>query len=202
MNCHHCGKPAMWEIGPPGRKILLCLECNLKNQQAAALVSDGYERALNYLHEQMEYTVGLSTTPPRFPPRQLPPIVQGGNVTLNNITVTDSTIGLLNTGNLEMVDSAITVLKSNPQTKDVADAISKLATAIANADLPKEKKSEAIEILNTIATEATAPESKRKSSVVRRLMTALPTLIQTSASAIEVWNTAAPILGPLFGVAP
>jgi hypothetical protein len=119
-------------------------------------------------------------------------------MTLNNITVKDSSVGVLNTGNLEIVDSAITALKANPQTQDVAGAILKLASAIADSELPAEKKNEAIEILSTVATEATAPEGKRKSSVVKRLLAGFPTLIQTSASAIEIWKTVEPIMRAMF----
>jgi hypothetical protein len=119
-------------------------------------------------------------------------------MTLNNINVNNSSVGVLNTGNLEIVDSAITTLKSNPQTHDIAGAIAKLTTAISNADLSPEIKNEAIEILSTVATEATAPENKRKSSVVKRLLSGLPTLIQTSASAIEIWKTVEPIIRTVF----
>jgi hypothetical protein len=195
--CHNCDKPAMYEVGPEGNRFPLCLECTLKHQQLAAIQGEQCERDLNFAAAEMEAIVGTPGTIPRYPQRQIR-IIQGGPVTLNNFHVNDSSIGVLNTANLEIVDTAITALKANPRTQDVAEAISRLAGAIADAKLPKENKDEAIEILSTVAAEATAPEGKRKSSVARRLLSGLPTLIQTSASAIEIWRTVEPIIRQIF----
>jgi hypothetical protein len=196
--CHNCDKPAMYLVGPEGNEFPLCLDCNVKHAQMSAIQSDQLERDMNFAASEMEAVSGLSHgSLPRYPQRQVR-IIQGGPMTLNNITVKDSSVGVLNTGNLEIVDSAITALKANPQTQDVAGAILKLASAIADSELPAEKKNEAIEILSTVATEATAPEGKRKSSVVKRLLAGFPTLIQTSASAIEIWKTVEPIMRAMF----
>jgi len=45
-----------------------------------------------------------------------------------------------------------------------------------------DKKNEAIEILGTIVMKPLPPKEKRKKAVVRKLMEALPTSIQTAAS--------------------
>jgi hypothetical protein len=195
--CHNCDKPAMYQVGPKGNEFPLCLECTLKHQQLAAIQSDQLERDINLAAAEMETIMGMQGALPRYPQRQTR-IIQGGPVTLYNFHVNDSSIGVLNTGNLEIVDTAITALKANPGTQDLAEAISKLASVIADADLPIDNKNEAIEILSTVATEATAPDGKRKSSVVKRLLSGLPSLIQTSAKAIEIWKTVEPILRHLF----
>jgi hypothetical protein len=195
--CHNCEKPAIYRVGPEGNEIHLCLECTLKHQQLAAIEAEQIERDLNYAAAEMEAITGMPGTIPRYPQRQIR-IIQGGSVTLYNFHVNDSSIGVLNTGNLEIVDTAISALKANSQTQDLAGAISKLASAIADADLPKENKNEAIEIFSTVATEATAPRDRKKSSVVKRLLAALPTLIQTSASAIEIWKAVEPVIRQAF----
>lgn len=187
----------MYIVGPKGNEFALCLECTLKQQQLAAIQSDQLERDLNYATAQIEAVMGMPGTLPRYPQREVK-IIKGGSVTLNNITVNDSAIGVLNTGNLEIVDSAISALKSHPETQAVAAAISRLTNAIADSSLPTATKNEAIEILSTVATEATAPEGRKKSSVVKRLLSALPTLLQTSASAIEVWKAVEPIILGIF----
>ena len=187
----------MYFVGFEGGEFPLCLECTLKQQQLAAIQSDQLERDLNFATAEMEAVMGMPGTMPRYPQRQVK-IIQGGPVTLNHITVNNSSIGVLNTGNLEIVDSAITALNSNPQTQAVANAILKLTNAIAASNLATSTKDEAIEILSTVATEATAPDGKKKTSVVKRLLAGLPTLIQTSASAIEIWRTVEPIIRQVF----
>jgi hypothetical protein len=110
-------------------------------------------------------------------------------MTLNNISVSNSAIGVLNTGNLEVVDSAISALKSDPATKEISEALKQLTNSIAAAnDLGSKEKNEAIEILSVVASEATAPKDKRKVSVVNRLLAQFPTLIQTSAAVVDIWQ--------------
>ncbi|PYI82623.1 MAG: hypothetical protein DMF09_13990 [Verrucomicrobia bacterium] len=98
-----------------------------------------------------------------------------------------------------MVDSAISALKSDPATKEVSDALKQLTNSIAAAqDLASEEKNEAIEILSVVASEATAPKDKRKASVVNRLLAQFPTLIQTSAALLEIWQTVGPSIISFF----
>jgi hypothetical protein len=153
---------------------------------------------MNFIIAQAESAVGMHDVLPRYPERQVR-VIQGGTMTLNNISVSDSAIGVLNTGDLEMVDSAITVLKNDPATKDLSDALKRLTNAIAAAaDLASEQKNEAIEILSLVASEATAPQGKRKTSVVKRLLGHFPTLIQTSAGLVEIWNAVGPLITSFF----
>src|ERR1051325_2215311 len=122
VKCYNCGKPAMYAVGPEGHEAPLCLDCNLKHVQMLAIQNDQIERTINYLTESMESTVGLPGVLPRFPERQVK-VIQGGNMTLNNISVSNSAIGVLNTGNLEMVDAAISALKADPSARAVGEAL-------------------------------------------------------------------------------
>ena len=199
--CHHCEKPALFTFGPEGQQVPICLDCKLKLSQIWAIQSDRIEREINFMIAQAEFQLpgfGLEGVLPRYPERQIR-VIQGGTMTLNNISVSDSAIGVLNTGSLEIVDSAISALKSDPATKEVSDALKKLTNSIADAqDLAPEKKNEAIEILSVVASEATAPENKRKTSVVKHLLGQFPTLIQTSAAAMEIWQTVGPAITSFF----
>lgn len=196
--CYNCGKPAMYLVGPEGKEVPLCLDCNLKHVQLLAIKNEQLEKQLNYLTDEMEFALGLPRMSPRYPQRQVK-ILQGGKIVLNNIQVSESNIGVLNTGDLEIVDSAITVLNQDASTREVSSAIFKLANAIAgSSELPPEKKNEAMEILGVIASEATVPKEKRRDRVVRRLLSALPTVIQTVASLIQIWQSVEPIIKPYF----
>ena len=150
-----------------------------------------------YATAQMESVMGISGVLPRYPERQVK-IIKGGSVSLHNINITNSSIGVLNTGNLEMVDSAITVLKNDQATYEIAKAISNLTNAIASSNLPAANKNEAIEILSVVASEATAPDGKRKVSVVKQLLAHFPTVIQTAASVIQIWQAVEPTLTKFF----
>jgi hypothetical protein len=198
VKCHNCERPAIYAVGPEDKQVPLCLDCHLKLTQILAIQNDQLEREMNFIIAQAESAVGLHGVLPRFPERQVR-VIQGGIMTLNNISVSNSAIGVLNTGNLEVVDSAITALKSDPAAKGVSDALKQLTNSIAAAqDLESEKKNEAIEILSVVASEATAPKGKRKASVVKRLLAQFPTLIQTSAALLEIWQTVSPSIISFF----
>jgi hypothetical protein len=198
VKCHNCEKPAIYAVGLEGQQVPLCLDCHLKLTQILAIQTDQLEREMNFIIAQAESVVGLHGVLPRFPKRQVR-VIQGGTMTLNNISVSNSAIGVLNTGNLEVVDSAISALKSDPATKEVSDALKQLTNSIAAAqDLASEEKNEAIEILSVVASEATAPKDKRKASVVNRLLAQFPTLIQTSADLLEIWQTVGPSIISFF----
>lgn len=198
LKCYNCDKPAMYLVGPEGKEVPLCLDCNLKHTQMIAIENEQLEKQLNYLADEMEFAVGLPGVLPRYPKRQVK-ILQGGKIVLNNIRVSESTIGVLNTGNLEILDSAITVLNQDTSTREVSAAISKLVNAIAgSAELSPEKKNEALEILGVIASEVTIPKEKRRNKVVGALLSALPTAIQTVASLMQIWQSVEPIIKPYF----
>jgi hypothetical protein len=196
--CYNCGKPAMYLVGPEGKEVPLCLDCDLKHTQMLAIQNEQLEREMDFLTDYIESTTGVPRVLPRYLKRQTK-IIQGGNVTLNNIHVSGSSVGVLNTGNLEMVDSAITILRQDPGTRDVSAAISKLANAVAQSEkLSADNKNEAMEILSTVATEATAPREKRRNIVVRRLLGLLPTAIQTAAAVLQVWHEVEPVITQYF----
>lgn len=153
---------------------------------------------MNILADQVELVTGLPGIAPRFPQPERK-IIQTRDVVFNNIHVSNSSIGILNTGNLEIVDSAITALKQDPKTQEFGIAIERLANAIAEAnDLTQEKKNEAMEILGVIASKATAPKEKRRSGVVRSILATLPNIIQTSAAIIQIWQEIEPIIKSFF----
>jgi hypothetical protein len=189
----------MYGYGEAGKEIPLCLDCSLKHTQMLAIQNDQLERQMNYATEQMEAIVGLPGILPHYPQRKVN-IIQGATVALNNINVTNSNVGVLNTGNLEIVDSAITQLNQDADAAGVSNAISQLANAIvASNELSSEKRNEAIEILGVIASEATAPKDKRRGAVIKSLLPTLGTIIQSGAGLIQIWQAVLPVITTFFG---
>jgi hypothetical protein len=197
MKCHNCEKNALYLYGPKGQEVPLCLDCYCKITEVNERIQETLERQINFLTAEMEATVGMPGILPRYPERRR--IISTGGVTLNNINVINSEIGVLNTGNLRVVDSVITALKQNPATLEISAAISKMANAITQStDLAPEKKNEAMEILGTVASETVQPKQKRRNIVVKTLLDALPTVIQTAASAMQIWQQVEPTIRQFF----
>jgi hypothetical protein len=81
----------MFAVGPEDQQIPLCLDCQLKLAQISAIQSDRLEREINFITAQAESAVGLHGILPRYPERQVR-VIQGGTMTLNNISVSNSAL--------------------------------------------------------------------------------------------------------------
>jgi hypothetical protein len=184
----------MYAFGDP--PIPLCVQCamlhNAMMQQQLAAAERGIERAM----DDMEMVTGVQLRP-RRPPAPAPIIVQGA--AFHNINIRDSNVGVVNSGDLQLVDSAISVIANAGDArlavtlKDVTEAIH------AQGNLDAGLKREAIEIVSAIATEATQPVGQRRFGVARPLIARLREILSTTADLATVAQAAIPIIAAAFG---
>jgi len=197
MKCHNCGKPASFQIEGDGGVLRLCIDCNLKYEYARSLEYQRDAHLLNQLSAAFDAVSGIPGLAPRVPIPQMQPIPTS-DMTINNINVDNSVIGVLNTGNIEKVDTAVTVLKQSGE-DSAATAIAKLTEAVANAaDVNNDTKNEILEVLGAIATEATAPKHQRRGAVIRPLLTQLATWFSGLAGLDQLWEQYSPMIESLF----
>ena len=195
MKCHQCSKPALYLVGPENAQVPLCLDCNLKHVQLITMQNDMLEREVNYLTDYMDLIVGLPGLGPKYPERKS---VSLGGVMLNNIKIDRSTIGVLNTGAIETVDSAVTVLK-NSGDGQLAAAILELSQAVLNSGaVTADTKAKTVDILSVLASEATAPKERRRVAAIRPLLQEIATLIGGVVGLAEIWDRVRPILESAF----
>ncbi len=195
MKCHQCSKPALYLVGPENAQVPLCLDCNLKHVQLITMQNDMLEREVNYLTDYMDLIVGLPGLGPKYPERKS---VSLGGVMLNNIKIDRSTIGVLNTGAIETVDSAVTVLK-NSGDGQLAAAILELSQAVLNSGaVTADTKAKPVDILSVLASEATAPKERRRVAAIRPLLQEIATLIGGVVGLAEIWDRVRPILESAF----
>ena len=194
MQCCQCGKPAMFLVGPD--ESPLCLDCNLKYQQLMQTHLDMLIRQLNSVRDEIDAKIGFHVTAPRIPERQSLNVT--GGITLNNIKVDNSTIGVLNTGSIETVDVAIGALKGVNE-DDIASAIKDLTQAvIENSTIQADTKDDMLELISVLAVEATAPKEKRRAKAMRPLLTRLNEIVGTVAGLIVIWEKVGPIITQAF----
>lgn len=180
--CQQCQKPAMFVYGD--EEFFLCLDCAAKLQQLESQKKAEHERELNYIADGMAATAGIGPIGPRYPPRPQPVLVQGG--TFNNIKVTNSTIGVINTGQLQQVDTSISVIGQQGD-QQLADAFRTLTDIIiADTGLAKSQKKDAVEILSVLGSEATAPQDQRRSSVAGPIIQRLREILGDAANLATV----------------
>jgi hypothetical protein len=156
----------MYQVGE--QNIHLCLECYFKLSQIQQQEIENNERMMNYLSDQMAFTVGLPPMWPRFLPRPQPVVVAG--VKLHNIHVNNSVVGTINTGSIGTVDQSISALVQSGEPA-LAEAIKGLSEAILQSgDLTRNQKNELIESLSVISKEVATPAGARQNTVALSLL--------------------------------
>jgi hypothetical protein len=81
----------------------------------------------------------------------------------------------------------------------IAADLQKLMQAVANEGLlPEEKKKDACDLLHTIAEEAKRPPKERKPAVVKAVLNAIPLVISTAKSLVDLWTEIQPHLISFF----
>jgi hypothetical protein len=197
MKCHNCGKPASFQIKAEEGVLYLCIDCNLKYECAQTLEYQRHAHLLNQTSALFNSMSGIPGLAPQVPIPQIQPIPISDMI-INNIHVDNSAIGVLNTGNIEKVDAAVTVLKETGEAS-AANAIVKLTEAVANKkDIDKEIKDNILEVLGAIATEATVPKDQRRRAVIRPLITQLATWFSGLAGLSHLWDKYGSIIEVLF----
>lgn len=193
MKCYQCGRPAMFLVGE--KEIPLCLDCNLKLVQMTTMQNDMLERQINYYTDLMDYTIGLPPSGPHFPPKKT---VNLGGIALHNIRVDNSTIGVINTGNIETVDVAVSVLQ-NEGKREFAQALNELTTAvIRSTELQDMTKNQIVELLSLIATEATAPKERQRKGAMMALLSQLKDLLSVGVTLTQLWEKWGPVIRSIF----
>lgn len=164
-------------------QLALCVDCYLKLVQATAIQQDTLGRTLNMLHAQMEFALPMPMRLPRYRTREHPII---GDLVLNNIKIDRSTIGVLNTGVVTNLDSAVTVLNQQGQS-ELGKAIAQFTEQLAGSGLSPTNKEKVAELLSALSTEAIAPKSNQKKAVVPPLLSEISGLIQGAAGLVQLW---------------
>ena len=187
--CDQCGKPAIVQYG----NRLLCVDCNLKFQQAEQLRHNRRASEINSLYAEMEMVADL---PPgvllRMPTLQPP--VQGDTMTFNNIRVDRSTIGTINTGGIQRLDIAVTQIKEQEQA-NLAEALKELTEVVLQSqEIVETAKNEIVEHLSFLAEEVIKPKEKRNLTIAKMVFGNLVKVVPATANLQALWDKVAAML--------
>ena len=171
QNCANCGKPnGILAVGSPnGGALPMCIDCyeRLQAIQAQQIYTHQYEawRAEEEMNDHFE-AFGAPVRRRAPPPK---PNAPRGSFSVNNISVSDSQIGSLNTGAIGTFAASINQLKQDGQT-DLAHRLNDLISAvIKSAEFTDAVKNELVEQLGSIAQEAAKQPADRRSSMAKVL---------------------------------
>lgn len=163
MDCSQCSRPALYEIGDGDQRSYLCLSCytivdniRFRNWLTAAAMS-------NQALDDMDAIIPIGPRSGRIPVAEIAKAALQAS-TYNNIHITNSNVGVINTGDLARIDAAITMAKGTDleefgaRLKDLTDAI------MGSNDIVETLKQEMIEISKALSDQVIG--SKKPSKTV------------------------------------
>lgn len=190
IKCSQCDKTAIFAVSP--NKIPLCLDCYHKFQQTMEIQNRLLKEEMNYITDQIESTVGLHGILPRHQISQ--PLFHQGPLTFNNIKVDRSTIGAINTGELENIDINITHINKTGS-KELVEALKEFTQAvIEEIKLNESQKNQIIEQLSFLTSQINTPKDNRKISIIKMVLLTIKNSITTLAGLTSLWEKLYPLL--------
>src|ERR1700680_2785548 len=127
MSCQQCNRPAMYQVeGTP-----LCLDCYHKWQSANYMQFLMNAAMMNQSMDDMDEISGIRLGGGRIPVAEMAKAMQKRPV-YNNIKISNSTVGVLNTGDLARIDAVITLTK-HTDVEGVGEQLKGLTQAIIDS---------------------------------------------------------------------
>jgi len=196
--CSQCDKPAIVNYDD----VNLCVEHHLMMQQATYLRVSMLAANLNFLQEKISTGTGGIIPPSRIELPK-PPFFVGDNFTLNNISVTGSTIGMINTGtlqNIQNLDNSITLARGRGE-EEIAAVVKELTQAILESKRVTESaKKEILEQLDILMSQLTAEPRGRSIGVVKSLLSGVRPFVAVAADLLTIWDKLEPLFRSSFGI--
>src|SRR6266581_642218 len=114
--CSQCGKPAVFELnGHP-----ICVDCNLKVQQAFQIRDNALKEYENFLLDEMDSAIGIGSVGPRHTIQT--PVIHQGPMNFHNINVDRSVVGAINTGNVKKMEVALNNIHATNENAELEKA--------------------------------------------------------------------------------
>ena len=160
---------------------------------------------MNFILERAE---SLSVGPPgflgRMPVPQIAPTTVLGGITLNNIHVDRSTIGILNAAGqmegIQRIDINISRLDETSESS-IAEALRALTEAVVSTQsISIEQRSDLLDQLHGLSDQALLPSAQRKSGVVKAIITGLAGGLNTASGLATIWGTWGDVIRTYFGL--
>lgn len=184
MKCSQCSSQALYMSG--SHEISLCLNCHGKLADIQFKQALMHAAMMNQALDDMDAAFGLGPITGRIPVAEIAKAASQAR-TYNNINISNSSVGVINTGNLARIDAAITLADGTPAEEFGARLRDLTQTVLGQTNISGEIKQKLIDIAKVISDEVVV--QKRLSDVVVTAMFSklkeLATSFTSVAAAVE-----------------
>lgn len=199
MKCHQCEKQAMFILVPDGKsQFPLCLYCSNEFKKGQTDRIRALQQTIEYYDKTIDFQLGFTS---QLPAPMKAAAVEIGDVTLNHINISNSNVGMVNTGKIqaESIDLSIDALiKGNEQ--ELAKAIKDLTTAtLQSQQVTNANRNEIVELLAHIAEESIKPPEYRKKNLIMSAISRVGELVSLTEGLAKIWEHCSPTIKSFFG---
>jgi hypothetical protein len=164
MRCAQCSNSAFYRIGNGKGETALCLSCLSIYEGIQFREWLKSAAMMNHASESMDAMLGgLGGPSPRIPVEAIARTASMAT-TYNNISISNSNVGVVNTDNLARIDAAIT-MSQGTETEEFGARLKDLTEAVlSDAAISRDLKQQMIEVTQAISDQAIG--SKKPSAIV------------------------------------
>jgi len=128
-----------------------------------------------------------------------PPPVMGATTTHNYISISESTIGVLNTGTIRNLNNGIGLLETQGLGQ-IAAAIKEFTEAAdRSTEIADTAKKEIIEQLDVLVAHLTASPQERSTGLIKSILGGVRDSVCTAAALIALWDKLIPLVQSYIG---
>jgi hypothetical protein len=177
----------MFSVGDEN-KFLLCLDCCEKWSHITNMEYLQNAATLNQALDEMDMSTGIPSSGGRVPVQALARAMQRSH-TLNNIHISQSQIGVFNTGTIQRIDAAITLSKGS-DAKEIGALINNLTQAvIQSSELNATQQKEIIDLTETLAEEVVGRRKPATiTAVVKAIIEKVTGVAALAGAADKLWQ--------------
>lgn len=194
MKCNQCERPALYRMSD---NTALCLDCNFKVSQIRYSEFLINAAMMNQTMDDMEMAVGMQMSNERIPVAELAKAAQGKTVH-NNIQIDRSSVGVINTGDVEKINAAITLTKETDAEEIGLKLKSLTQTVLDSNEFNNTSKNELIDLIQSLSEQIIGSHGGRKKSVALSLLNGIEERVKNVSSAWKIFKEMIPLVKEIF----
>jgi hypothetical protein len=199
MKCHQCPTPAFVQIEHFGKNVPLCLDCYSKYKSLKNIEFLQNVAMMNQAMDEMDAMVPFGPSGGRVPIKDIAKAMQKPSHVYNNINVSNSQIGVLNTGDLAKIDAVIT-MSGGTDVEAIGESLRALTQALIDStEMASVQKQETLDLVNALATQVVGPKSERKPSVIMAIYKSIEERTKGFAALYTLAHALGGEIGRVFG---
>ena len=190
ITCTQCETPAFVNY----ENQSLCVRHHLMVQQASWIQFAQSAAMINELKGQLSQVTGY-ILPLNYMQIPQPPSL-GDSLTFNNIKVTDSSVGLINTGTIkriEHLDASVTTFAARGK-DELAEYLKHFTQVLFDSEIDQAAKAEVAEQLEYLVGQAQAEPSQRSTGIIKAVFGGVEQSIAKVTPLTKAWANLQPLL--------